>query len=167
MRTLLSLVLSGTLLLAACGSTTDDDGSTADEREPTTTPSLSVDGTEPAVNLENARTLWEQAGIEDYAWTVQRICYCPPLTADITVKGDAVGSVSPVGPGRAQADPDLAVNTMEELFAFIAEELKAADEVSATYDPETGAVQKVDVDRLKGAADDEMGYVVKKFRPQG
>lgn len=172
MRTLFALVLAGTLLVSGCGTETDD--ATAPDPQPSSsTPSssdpsasdqadLTVDGKDPVVNLDNARSLWESNGPDDYRWTVERICYCPPQKVSITV-ADGQGT----SPKQAAGHGSEKIVVMEDLFDLVAQEIKQADKVTVTYDPETGAVRKFEADRIRAAADDEIGYVVRKLEPAG
>lgn len=167
MRTLLALSLAGALLLSGCGSATDD-SPTADasgSSSPSGSPSAesappSPDGKDPAATLQRARDLWQSNGPSNYTWTVERICYCPPQRVHATVSdGEAEAVKGASGPGLKQ------IAVMEDLFDLIEKEIRQADKVTASYDPETGAVQKFESDRLRGAADDEIGYVVKQLKP--
>ncbi|MDN5895203.1 MAG: DUF6174 domain-containing protein [Nocardioides sp.] len=168
MRTLLALALTSVLALSACGSENDDSTATDNTRASgTPSPSaLPLDGKDPAQNLENARAMWDQGEIEDYEWTVARVCFCPRVTARIAVQGGTATSLDETSGDKTSADV-LGFATMDELFELVDKALTEADDVRASYDPQTGAVKKVVIDQIKGAVDDEMTYVVKNVQPAG
>lgn len=53
-------------------------------------PEIGNAGDEPD-RLDAARVRWEAAGIDSYTWSFTRVCFCPPLTAEVRVEdGEAV-----------------------------------------------------------------------------
>lgn len=124
------------------------------------------DGPTPPVSpfadiLEQAQTrraAWEQRGIDDYTFEFERICFCPPLYATVTVVNGAVTSAIDMDTGMP-VDAELLdeVRTIPELFDFI-EEAAALDPDALTveYDLTESFPTRISMDRLFMAADDEI-----------
>lgn len=141
-------------VLAGCGDQAGTEQGTTEDIAPssTTTPPT------PTARLQQARDTWAVDGPTDYHWRYQRLCFCPPLRPRIEVRsGRAVSAVN-----RADRDdhqvPEIA--TMEDLFDLVERALADADKVKVTYDEQTGAVRRLEVDAIKNAVDDEYSYSV-------
>lgn len=146
------------LLVAGCSSAGDERGGGSS----VALPDIKSAGDEMD-QLDAARVRWEAAGIDSYTWSFTRVCFCPPLTAEVRVEGgEAVDRSIDVEFGEV-ADVDF--TTMEELFDFVEHEIDDSDEVTVDYDPETGQVISFDADRITEAVDDELGYRVQSFVP--
>ena len=159
MRLLAGIVVAITLIAGGCASGHGDEGASGGS---TTLPEIDPKGDQVA-RLEAARERWAAAGIEDYRWTFTRLCFCPPLSADIRVEGgEADRSSIEIEFGYPD---DLDFTTMEELFDFIEDEIARSDEVTVDYDPVTGQVRGFDADRITTAVDDELGYDVTSLVP--
>ena len=125
--------------------------------------------TTPRDELRDARRRWEAARPAAYAFTFERLCFCPvELTRPtvVTVRGGAVESLryvdggGPVDPRFASAYP-----TIDGLFDAIAEALaRPPASFSATYDPARGYPVRVDIDPIRDAVDEEVGYRVRDWR---
>lgn len=159
-RRALALLMAGSLAVVACG---DDDVSVGTEG-PTTTSSTAPGGSEQG-RLAAARDRWEELGIADYTWSYRRSCFCPPFAVTVVVEGGAAVShevesdpaVDPVVPEEVE------ILTVEDLFDEVQRAIDTADEVTVTYEAETGRVTTLDVDQLSNAVDDEYGYAVTSF----
>lgn len=163
----LALLVIALVIVAGCSSS-DGGGSSASSsgRSSTTTlPEIESAGDE-ADRLEAARTRWEAAGIDDYTWSFTRVCFCPQLTAEVTVEAGQAVRVSVDDDDQFPAESaELEFRTIEELFDVIEREIDESDEVTVDYDPETGRVLRFDADRITEAVDDELGYQVESFVP--
>lgn len=158
MRLLARLVVALALLAGACSS-----GGGGGSGGSTTLPEIGPKGDETA-RLEAAQARWAGAGIEDYRWTFRRMCFCPPMTADVRVEGgEADRSSIAIEFGHAE---DLDFTTMEELYGVIADEIERSDEVTVDYDPVTGQVRSFTADRITTGVDDELGYDVLSLVPK-
>jgi hypothetical protein len=160
----IALVTGLLVVVAGCsdGASRGPDGSGAAETSSTALPVIESRDDEVA-RLAAARARWEAAGIDSYAWSFTRICFCPPLTAEVQVEGgEAVSEDIDVDFGDAG---ELDFTTMEELFDFIADEIRQSDEVTVDYDSDTGQVRSFDADRITRAVDDELGYQVQSLVP--
>ncbi len=158
---LLAAIVFATVLAVGCTSTDDGEqgGSTS------TLPEIDGAGDETA-RLDAARARWEAAGIDDYTWSFARLCFCPQLTAEVTVEAGEAVRESIEDYDQFPAEPaELQFRTMEELFDVIEREIDESDEVMVEYDPETGQVARFDADRITEAVDDELGYQVESFVP--
>ena len=146
-RPLAPLALAASLLAASCG-----DGPTGPDDE-----------------LHAARRRWEGARPAAYAFTFSRICFCPTeITRPtvVTVRGGVVESLRYVD-GGAPVDPRFAsaFPTIDGLFDAIEAALaRPPASFRATYDPARGYPVEVDVDPIRDAVDDEVGYRVRDWR---
>lgn len=146
MRSLLIAVLA-TAALAACADIPTD----------------AADG-----DLDAAWRRWQQAGITDYRFDVQVICFCgDERTSTVTavVLGGAPVSLVYADSGNA-ADTLLFtdVRTMGRVFATLRAALdRRPSQVTATYDAALGYPLDVWVDFNAAMADEEIGYRVTNF----
>ena len=157
MRRALALLAVCSLTLLACG---DDDVSVGTEG-PTTTVN-----TAPASEqglLDVARERWQAAGIEDYTWSYERFCFCPPFAVTVEVV-DSVGVSHELDPASTE---EVEILTMEDLFDEVQSALDTAFEVTVEYDDQTGQVITLDVDQIENAIDDEYSFSVSSLTVAG
>ena len=105
--------------------------------------------------LTEQRALWESKQISDYELSVTWTCFCPELpTYRITVQSGVVTKVTrdrqPVKPKEVATLP----KTVPDLFAFLAG-LKPEAHVDVAWDPVWGFPNRIDVDPIPNAVDDE------------
>jgi len=114
-----------------------------------------------ASDLARARSLWEAAGITSYRYTIDRVCFCPPVSKTVTVVDGAVTSVE-VTPANSAFTTGW---TMEELFDELDAILNRTDrgDVAVEYDAERGYPKSVTADPVLRATDDEFSYTVTDF----
>ena len=153
-RTCVMLVI--TLLLAGCGSANSDAGGEGTMAIP------------PPGNLEDARKLWGEQGIEQYSVTAQMTCYCPEDLVQpirLEVKGGTVVSSKGVNqPLENLTSKDAQRLTVEGLFQFIAEaESRDAHKLEVSYDRQYGFPTLINYDGHPMIADDERQYRLTKF----
>ncbi len=153
-----ALLVSGALLLSACGTQTGPGGSGG-----TGTPSPSA----PAAitSLAAAQAAWAAyAGrTGEYRLMIVPSCFCRRIGLDVTVKGGKAVAQTPIdvdNTGGAATDPVLEgfPRTVEDLHTVIADAKDAAS-ISVTYDSR-GVPLRIYIDAIANAADDEMGYTV-------
>lgn len=163
MRRFVGIAVAAVVVAGCASSGGGAGGGTSGTKATTTTvPEIPAAGDE-ADRLEAARARWEAAAIDDYTWSFTRVCFCPPLSAEVRVEGGrAVPESIEVEFGEVE---DLDFATMEELFDFIGHEIDHSDEVTVEYDPDTGQVRSFDADRITTAVDDELGYQVERLVP--
>jgi hypothetical protein len=114
--------------------------------------------------LEANRRLWAAQRIEDYSFTVEVDCFCPPEfrgpfevwvasgeTARATFGGEPIGE-----------RVDGRFLTVEGLFGFV-ERNSYADAIEVTYDSEFGYPEVIDVDPVRNAIDDEVRVSILEF----
>lgn len=125
--------------------------------------------TAPRDDLRAARRRWEGARPASYAFTFERVCFCPVELVRptiVTVRGGVVESLRYVD-GGAPVDPRFAGQfpTIDGLFDAL-EALLARDPAvfEARYDAGRGFPVRVDVDPIRDAVDDEVGYRVRDWR---
>ena len=106
--------------------------------------------------LREARATWRRRRLRNYHYRIERLCFCPPEfrgPVRITVRD---------GRPRGTAEPFRDVDTVRELFQTV-EELISAYELSVRYD-RRGVPRRIEADRIEHAIDDEISYVVSRFR---
>ena len=112
-------------------------------------------------DLEAARERWEAAGLDAYAMTLRRVCFCP--TPDYTgpfeveVRGGELASVRLEG---AAVDDERGM-TVEALFDLVQDAYdRDAYRITVEYDERLGYPVSVDIDYDAQMADEEIGYAV-------
>jgi hypothetical protein len=123
-----------------------------------------------ARELERARNRWRRAGLSDYRYEFERYCSCVgPYTRPVTVhvRNGAVYAAVYADNGKPVADEDLRFfQTIDGLFEIIGGAINhRADIVDVEYDREYGYPRSVAIDYDRRAADDEVYFTVRRFRP--
>ena len=98
-----------------------------------------------ASQYRDARTRWRQAAIQDYRFTLQRHCECPPewsAPTEVTVRDGLVSSATIEGVPA----PEDAALTIAALFHEIATALNEPVATAVTYHPELGYPLDVQLD---------------------
>jgi hypothetical protein len=123
----------------------------------------------PGDDLRAARRRWEATRPAAYAFTFQRVCFCPTeITRPtvVTVRNGAVESLryaddgAPVDGRYASLFP-----TIDGLFDAIDQALERPPaSFDATYDADRGYPVRVDIDPIRDAVDEEVGYRVRDWR---
>jgi len=166
MHRLLVALTVGSLAIFGC--TSDDVSVGTDGSTTSTLPPVTGGGDPEQARLDAARARWEAAGIEDYAWTYARSCFCPQLTVTVQVKSGRAVDSQVVSDGQpAGTEADLKITTIPDLFDEVQAAIDTADSFTVDYERATGRVTSLDVDMIEGAADDEYGYAVTSFVPAG
>jgi hypothetical protein len=128
----------------------------------------SVVGTGPEPrNLREALERWEDAGIDDYTFDLQRVCFCAggvdPVR--IVVRDGSAVSYTVVATGEPlTAEWRQWYPTVDGLFDFLEDAIERdAHRIDVDYDPGHGVPVHVFVDYDENVADEEMGYEVTAF----
>ncbi len=113
-------------------------------------------------DLAEARARWEDAGANDYAFTIRRSCFCPPEYSGpfrTTVRSGAVTEAT--REGRRVDAAQLQIPTIPELFQQIDDAyVNGAATVRVSYDAAAGYPVDVWIDQDEAMADEEIGYTV-------
>jgi hypothetical protein len=106
--------------------------------------------------LAHHSALWNNQHIEDYSFRLRITCFCPPREAVITVRKGR-----PQGANSALEQLD----TIPKMFAAIRSALHdpRAGEVTVSYNRHFGFPRRASIDRIKNAADDEIGWTADHF----
>lgn len=156
-RAALALLLTGLLLGLAVPSTAAPRGlAAAEPAAPYPVRSFEPRPSDPD-RLERAWATWQARGLRRYVTRVETICFCLPGRPVLTeVRGRTVTSV------RAQGRPrELRRRGYEvpQLYRLLRRAFRTADEVSVRF--RGGVPRYVFLDRIAGAVDDEVTYVVR------
>lgn len=121
---------------------------------------------------EHQQKKWQEADIAHYRFELSIVCFCTfrnrmPLQIEV-LNGQIAAMTDHTGTAITAADADYAYfsryATMERLFAELQTSVNGkADRVTAAYHPDYGFPTRITIDRIKGAADDELGLVVSAF----
>lgn len=107
---------------------------------------------------------WDAMDLNDYRFTFERSCFCPPEfrpRVAITVKNREVESVHDAHSGNLLADPPYSY-TIDDLFAIIQGAVdEGAVTVSVSYDPRFGHPVDVYIDTYANVADEEFSMAVR------
>ena len=146
------LVVRGLLLLAVVScSITATTGRSSEELE-----------------LARNRQRWVSAGIHDYEFDFQRICFCLPEATEsvhIVVRQDVVTSVVRTRDGQPASVRVTAWPRVDELFDDVQQRLdQRAERLDVRYDPTYGYPRSVVVDIVLQAADDEYSLTADNLR---
>jgi hypothetical protein len=111
------------------------------------------------IELARNRQRWVSAGLHDYEFDFQRICFCVPETTQrvhIVVRQDAIVSVVRVSDGQPASTSVTAWPRVDELFLDVEQRLaQHIDRLDVTYDPTFGYPRSIVADIMLMAADDE------------
>jgi hypothetical protein len=164
-RTLVALTAAATLLLTACGGSSDEGTATdpvatgeSDSPEETTAPEPEMIGDYPAYPYA------------DYSYDLEVQCFCPVMGQPIrvTVTGgevtDAVFTTKADGVARgAQATEEWLRLSIDDVLREAAD--PSYDKVDVTWPEGTDHPEKVAIDRMENAIDDEVTYVISNVTP--
>ena len=123
--------------------------------------------------LADQRDTWDAAALDDYAYTLQYGCFCPPeytTPVRITVVADAVTSAvyaednEPVVAGDPAPEGYNAF-TIDGLFDEAERALREADDTTLAFDPTYGYPSTLSIDWQVNAADEEQAYTASDLVP--
>lgn len=115
---------------------------------------------------------WQEANITHYRFELNMICFCTfrkrmPLQIEV-LNGQVVAMTDNTGKTITAADADYAYfsryATIDRLFSELQANLNGtADQIVAAYHPSYGFPTRINIDRIKKAADNELGLAVSAF----
>ncbi|HUP19025.1 MAG TPA: DUF6174 domain-containing protein [Gemmatimonadota bacterium] len=130
---------------------------------PPAAPTPGAEPWRPRAALAVARGRWAEAGISDYEFVVERVCFCPPewrgpvrveVRNGVVVRRTYVEDGRPVAGDRVDMFPGV-----EGIFEFVEEALdENPHRIDAQYDRVTGRPLRVWVDYDERMADEERGF---------
>lgn len=128
-------------------------------------------GSNAQQQLDANRKKWDSLDIDDYAFTLQRNCFCRgdairPI--NIEVRDGKIASATFADTGEAVPD-DLDFNklTVNDLFKEVQQAIKGgAAQVDVTYDKQYGFPTSIYIDQSRQIADEEVGFTVSNFQPE-
>lgn len=118
--------------------------------------------------LKHHQHQWQAHKIKDYRYTLKIDCFCVPEVRQPVVievhNGQTVSITSAESGVRVDSEFFESVNTIAKLFDLVraAIEHKAAI-VSVSYNSPFGYPEKIYIDRIKEAVDEEISYTVTDF----
>ena len=122
------------------------------------------DSTGPEVDLlSEQRALWETLGLQDYAYDVQRVCFC--LVREgvrVTVMGGAVTGATDLATGEVLEPNEVQwYLTVDGLFDILQDAYdRNAHEVQVEFDPNRGYPTRIFIDYSEMIADEELGFTL-------
>lgn len=109
--------------------------------------------------LEENRDKWSAFKMSHYSFESRRACFCAPELNEWTtveVLNDTIVSIVKVETGEPPEFLDSTqFDTMEEIFEWLENLIRDADEYSIEYDSEFGNPSSVQYDYYEDAVDDE------------
>ena len=121
--------------------------------------------------LTNSEKLWNDQGLENYDFTLERQCFCPedwrgPI--NIEVRNGAAVSITYVSSGAAVTEGKFdKADTIDKLFTMLKNAYagkgdyeQKADAISVTYDAQMGYPKPFFIDVSQMMANEEQGYTV-------
>ena len=123
-------------------------------------------------DFEGQRRKWQEADIAHYRFELNLICFCPfrhrmPLRIEV-LNGQVVMMKDKSGHAVTAMDSDYRYfsryATFDRLFSELRSNLSGkAYKVAAAYHSSYGFPTRITIDRIKGAADDELSLTVSAF----
>jgi hypothetical protein len=130
---------------------------------------LSLWGCETVVPLDDATTnlnLWNEKKIENYSFSLKRICFCPTEYVgphQIVVKNGKISTVN--GAPYNKAERYGVMYTIPELLQVIKENIdKKPAKQTLNFNPTYGYPTSVFFDFSEMIADEEIGYEITNFK---
>ena len=124
------------------------------------------DAAGPSFEHELAAVRWQEAGLEDYSFVYDQLCYCPYTGPyRVTVEGGEVTAIAPL-PGSSsigglELDYFPTIDELLDRLSVVAEQDPVKFEV--TYDEELGYPTSADVDISEQIVDEEFSFEVREF----
>jgi hypothetical protein len=120
------------------------------------------------LELARNRQRWASAGLHDYEFDFQRICFCGPEATEpvhIVVRRDAIVSVVRTRDGQPASTSFVVWPRVDDLFNEVQQRVdQHVERVEVRYDPTFGYPLSVVVDIAAMAADDEYALTAGNLR---
>ncbi len=132
--------------------------------------SLFGPGEEASEELARAERRWHAAGIADYRYPVERLCYCPPASlgpAEVVVRGGSVAEVRVPGTGEA-LPPEFAhlFPGVEGLFEVVRDAIRQdPHRLDVDYHDGLGYPMEIDIDYRRDVIDEELSVLAGPLIP--
>lgn len=119
--------------------------------------------------IERRRGAWTEREVRDYAFTLRRLCFCPPEFTGpvrIEVRRGEVAQVrrtdgTDVDPARWHLYP-----TVDGVFAILLDAVdRRADSVAVEWSEELPSPRTVFIDYRRATADEELGFELDGLEP--
>jgi hypothetical protein len=131
--------------------------SAAPAQTPGNTPDPGITDGSLQHKLDVARHRWKAVGPRSYRYEIRRQCFCVPQTSVLVIVRNGHPRKFPTG--------FESVATVPRLFKVIQGAINdAVAKLTVTYSAR-GVPRTISIDRIAGAADDEIGYTVTHFTP--
>jgi hypothetical protein len=131
--------------------------SAAPAQTPANTPDPAIADGSLQHNLDAARHRWKATGLRSYRYEIRRQCFCVPQTSVLVVVRNGHPTTFPTGL--------QSVATVPRLFKVIQGAIDdGVAKLTVTYSTR-GVPRSISIDRIAGAADDEVAYTIKRFTP--
>ena len=125
-------------------------------------------GSNEELELLRNRQRWASAGLHDYEFDFQRICFCTPEATEpvhIVVRKDVVTSVVRTRDGQPASTQYTTWPRVDELFEDVQRRLSPrAERIDVQYDPTYGYPRSIVVDVMLMTADDEYALTAGNLR---
>jgi hypothetical protein len=127
-----------------------------------------VGGSNEELELARNRQRWASAGLRDYEFDFQRLCFCTPEVTEpvhIIVRNDVVTSVVRRRDGQPASMQYTTWPRVDELFEDVQRRLSPrAERLDVQYDPTYGYPRSIVVDVQLMMADDEYALTAGNLR---
>ena len=121
--------------------------------------------------LTDYEILWQDQGLADYDFTLERQCFCPEDwrgPVNIQVRDGVAASVTYVSSGEAVTEGKFDnADTIDKLFVILENAYtgkgdfgQKADTINVTYNAQRGYPTTIYIDVSQAIADEEQGYTV-------
>ena len=115
--------------------------------------------------LAERQAQWFAKGVDDYAFTVSRQCFCPSTEPFVVTVSDGVTiGITRAGKPAAAIELQGIPTSIPALFAIVTANAQAGD-MTVEWEPTFGFPTAIQVDPIPNAIDDEFGITVTDFRP--
>jgi len=122
-------------------------------------------------DLRDAVERWNDAGVDDYAFTFHYSCYCDRYgDFQIVVEDDTVASAERIIEDGEEVDPwqQIPAMTIDEMFDRIDDALdQDPEDADVRLDDDLGYPIRVRFDFEENIADEEWGFGVRSFSDNG
>ena len=123
-------------------------------------------------DFEQHQKQWREANIAHYRFELNMVCFCTfrnrmPLQIEV-LNGQVAAMTDNTGKAITSVDAHYdffaRYATIDRLFSELQTSLNGkADQIAVAYHPSYGFPTRINIDRIKRAADDELGLAVSAF----
>lgn len=130
-------------------------------------PIRSWDKSELTAQLEENRTKWRAAGLRDYQFELDVVCFCSALPAVVSVAAGEVQAAHYVHDGSPVQPADLGqYHTIDGLFDLAEAAMEEdPDFMSVKFDPDLGFPTEIQIDPIACMYDEQTTFLVSDLVP--